>query len=132
MEDSGSRGNSVRDMTARADCLTEAYRCFLSGSCPSQCAADLACVIFAGVCERLTGDDREYCDEKSVELTCISLTLVKKMMSSLMAQRLHPQVTLYCVDILRVLFEEMDLMSQLVSGPTSLRLSKNTNKYFLL
>ncbi|CAK6975857.1 protein Lines homolog 1 [Scomber scombrus] len=114
MEDSGSRGNSVRDMTARSDCLTAAYRCFQSGSCPSQCVADLASVIFAGVCGRLTGDDREDCYDKSVELTCISLTLVKKMISSLTAQSLTPQVTLYCVEILRVLFEEMDLMSQLV------------------
>ncbi|XP_044191111.1 protein Lines homolog 1 isoform X2 [Thunnus albacares] len=114
MEQPGSSRRSVRDMTARFDCLTDAYRCFLSGSCPSERAADLACVIFAEMCGRVAGEDRGYYHDKSVELTCISLTLVEKITSSLTAESLTPEVTSYCVEILRVLFQDMDLMSQLV------------------
>ncbi|XP_044045509.1 protein Lines homolog 1 isoform X2 [Siniperca chuatsi] len=103
----------------RFDCLTAAYRCFLTGSCPSQSAADVAGVIFSGVCGLVPGENREcapveYCRDNSVKLTCISVTLVEKITSSLTSQSLPPAVALYCVEILRVLFEDMDLMSQLV------------------
>ncbi|KAM7406691.1 hypothetical protein PAMP_001048 [Pampus punctatissimus] len=105
---------SCRDVTELFDCLTDAYRCIQSGSCPNQRTADLACVIFAGVCGRVAGMDRDYLHEKSVELSCISLTLVEKMTSSLTVHSLTPEVTSYFVEILRLLFQDMDLMSQLV------------------
>ncbi|XP_071346103.1 protein Lines homolog 1 [Trachinotus anak] len=101
----------------RFHCLTDVYRCFLMGSCPRQSAADLAGVIFSGLCGLEPGESREgapaaCCHEGGVELSCISLTLVERM--SLVGQRRPPEVSLYCGDILRLLFEDMDLMSQLV------------------
>ncbi|XP_029284603.1 protein Lines homolog 1 [Cottoperca gobio] len=101
------------------DCLTEVYTCFLKGSCPSQRAADVACVIFSGVCGLVPGEDRESTPsddfrDTSVVLTCISVTLVDRIVSSLTSRSLSPAVTLYCVDILTVLFQDMDLMSQLI------------------
>ncbi|XP_074480731.1 protein Lines homolog 1 isoform X2 [Sebastes fasciatus] len=107
-----SRDRSTR--RERFDCLTDAYRCFLMGSCPSRSAADLACVILSGVCGPVPGEeeDREYAS--SVELSCISVTLVDKMTSTLTSRSLSPAVTSYCVDILTVLFQDMDLMSQLI------------------
>ncbi|KAF3687025.1 Protein Lines -like protein 1 [Channa argus] len=97
------------------DCLTNVYRCFVLGSCPSQSAADVAGVIFSGVCGLLSSKDRESVPaEFSVELTCISLTLVEKMTSSLIAESQPPEVRLYCIEILRVLFQDMEFMAQLV------------------
>ncbi|XP_039975945.1 protein Lines homolog 1 isoform X2 [Xiphias gladius] len=100
------------------DCLTDAYRCFLMGSCPSQDAADVAGVIFSGVCGLVPGENRECapaedCHENSWELTCISVTLVEKM-TCLISQSQPPEVTAYCAEILGVLFQDMDLISQLV------------------
>uniref|UniRef100_A0A3Q3M041 Lines homolog 1 n=1 Tax=Mastacembelus armatus TaxID=205130 RepID=A0A3Q3M041_9TELE len=102
------------------DCLTDAYRCFLKGSCPSESAADVAGMIYSGVCGVVHGEDRErvpaeYCHESSVELTCISVTLVEKMSCSLTSQSHPPEVRLYYEETLRMLFQDMDLMSQLVS-----------------
>lgn len=117
MEQTGGsavRDSVDRDMAERFDWLTDAYRCFLSGSCPSQRAADLACVIFAGVCVRVAGQDRVYCHDNSVELTCISLSLLENMSSSLMAQSLTAELTSYCLEVLGM-FQDTDLMSQLVS-----------------
>lgn len=100
----------------RFDCLTDVYRCFLTGSCPSQSAADVAGVIFSGVCALVPGEDRECVPaEYTVALTCSSLTLVEKMTSSLTSQSQPPEITSYCTEILRMLFQDMDLMSQLVS-----------------
>ncbi|XP_026148770.1 protein Lines homolog 1 isoform X2 [Mastacembelus armatus] len=101
------------------DCLTDAYRCFLKGSCPSESAADVAGMIYSGVCGVVHGEDRErvpaeYCHESSVELTCISVTLVEKMSCSLTSQSHPPEVRLYYEETLRMLFQDMDLMSQLV------------------
>ncbi|XP_032367738.1 protein Lines homolog 1 isoform X1 [Etheostoma spectabile] len=95
-------------MTERFDCLTEAYTCFLMGTCPSRC---VACVIFSGL---VPGEDRESPRETSAELSCISLTLVEKMTFNLASRSLSPAVSSYCVRMLTVLFQDMDLMSLLV------------------
>ncbi|GLD55642.1 protein Lines homolog 1 isoform X1, partial [Lates japonicus] len=84
------------------DCLTDTYRCFLTGSCPTRSPADVAGMIFTGVCELVP-----------MELTCISVTLVDKMIH-LMSKSPPPEVSVFCAELLRVLFQDMDLMSQLV------------------
>ncbi|XP_031148552.1 protein Lines homolog 1 isoform X2 [Sander lucioperca] len=107
---------SCRDLSTmreRFDCLTEAYTCFLMGTCPSQC---VACVIFSGL---VPGEDREYAPSEnrrvnSAELSCISMSLVEKITSNLTSRSLSPAVTLYCVEMLTVLFQDMDLMSLLM------------------
>lgn len=102
-------------------CLTDVYRCFQTGSRPSHSAAEVAGVIFTTI---LRGEDGQRApaghrhDNRS-ELTCISLTLVEKIISSLTSRSLPPPVESYCADIERVLFEDVDLMSQLVSAPLS-------------
>ncbi|XP_078113879.1 protein Lines homolog 1 isoform X2 [Sander vitreus] len=107
---------SCRDLSTmreRFDCLTEAYTCFLMGTCPSQC---VACVIFCGL---VSGEDRERAPSEnrrvnSAELSCISMTLVEKITSNLTSGSLSPAVTLHCVEMLKVLFQDMDLMSLLM------------------
>ena len=109
--------SSIRE---RFDCLTDAYRSLQTSSCPRQSAAELAGVIFSGARGALPGEDREHCHDNSVELTYISVTLVEKITSSLTSQQsLPPAVASFCLDILRVLFQDMDLMSLLVSVPLS-------------
>lgn len=81
----------------------------------------MAGVIFSEV-RGLAGQDRDCAPagyDSGMELSYISVTLVEKITSSLTSQILAPAVALYCVDILRMLFQDMDLMSQLVSGPLS-------------
>lgn len=102
-------------------CLTDVYRCFQAGSCPSHSAAEAADEIFSMI---LPGGDGRcapagYCHGNRSELTYISLTLVEKIISSLTSRSLPPPVALYCADIGRVLFQDMDLMSQLVSARLS-------------
>ncbi|XP_028441433.1 protein Lines homolog 1 isoform X2 [Perca flavescens] len=107
---------SCRDLSTmreRFDCLTEAYTCFLMGTCPSQC---VACVIFSGL---VPGEDRECAPSENrrvnrAELSYISVTLVEKITSNLTSRSLSPAVTLYCVEMLTVLFQDMDLMSLLM------------------
>ncbi|KAM9366655.1 protein Lines homolog 1 [Symphorus nematophorus] len=104
--------SSIRE---RFDRLTDVYRCLQTGSCPRQSAAEVAGLIFSGVCGGFPGEDRDYCHDNSVQLIYISVTLVEKITSSLKSQHsLPPAVSSYCLDILRVLFQDMDLMSQLV------------------
>lgn len=106
-----------RTVTERFDRLTDVYKCLQTGSSPSRSAAEVAHVMFSGVCG-LPDEDREgFCRESSMELTYISVTLTGKITSSVMAQSLLPEVASYFVEILRVLFQDMDLMSQLVSAP---------------
>ncbi|XP_056232243.1 protein Lines homolog 1 isoform X1 [Seriola aureovittata] len=117
MEHTGSR----RERLTTTECfhwLTDAYRCFLTGSSPRQSAADMAGVIFCGVCGPVPGENRERapaerCHENVVELTCMSVSLVEKMIC-LVSQSEPPEVTVYCGEALGLLFEHMDLMSQLV------------------
>lgn len=110
-------------------CLTDVYRCFQTGSCPSHSAAEAADEIFSMI---LPGEDGQcapagyYHDNRS-ELTYISLTLVEKIISSLTSRSLPPPVALYCADIQRILFQDMDLMSQLVSAPLSSCSVKNSS-----
>ncbi len=99
--------------------LTDAFRCFQTGSRPRHSAADVAGVMFSGV-SGLPGEDRcspprHCCDRRSAELTCISVTLVEKITCSLSSQSLQPAAAAYYEEIIRVLFQEMDLMSRLVS-----------------
>uniref|UniRef100_A0A3Q1FLI0 Lines homolog 1 n=1 Tax=Acanthochromis polyacanthus TaxID=80966 RepID=A0A3Q1FLI0_9TELE len=94
-------------------CLTDAYRCFLSGSRPDRSAADVAAVMFGGLCGLVPVQLREErCTE--AEMICISVTLLEKITSSLTAQSLPVQLTLYSEEVLRVLFGDMNLMEQLV------------------
>ncbi|XP_031733375.1 protein Lines homolog 1 isoform X2 [Anarrhichthys ocellatus] len=115
------RITSSRDrstMRERFDCLTDAYRCFLSGSCPSQRAVDVAGLILSGVCGLVPEVGAlslsAHCHDSSVELTCLSLTLVERITSRLTSRSLSPAVTLYCVEILVVLFQDLGLMSHLI------------------
>uniref|UniRef100_A0A3P8RJL7 Lines homolog 1 n=1 Tax=Amphiprion percula TaxID=161767 RepID=A0A3P8RJL7_AMPPE len=94
-------------------CLTDAYRCFLSGSRPDRSAADVAAVMFGGLRGLVPVQLREeLCSE--AEMICISVTLLEKITSSLTAQSLPIQLTLYSEEVLRVLFGDMNLMEQLV------------------
>ncbi|XP_076586414.1 protein Lines homolog 1 isoform X1 [Chaetodon auriga] len=110
-------GTERRTANERFDCLKDAFKCIQAGSCPGQSVADVAGVIFSGV-RGLPGQDRESAPagyyDSSMELTYISVTLVENIASSLTSHSLAPEVALYCVEILRVLFQDMDLMSQLV------------------
>lgn len=114
-QSSGSRGDQVdRDRTL--DCLTGVFRCFLTGSVPDHGAADVAAVILSGVCGPVPGD------QSSLDLSCISLTLVDKISSSLTripADRtlLPPAFTSFCREVLTVLVQDLDLMTELVSAP---------------
>uniref|UniRef100_A0A8C2ZR59 Lines homolog 1 n=1 Tax=Cyclopterus lumpus TaxID=8103 RepID=A0A8C2ZR59_CYCLU len=104
------------------EALTDASRCFLGGSCPSQRAADVACLISSGVRGLVPGEDRarspsENCHDSSVELTCLALTLVERITSSLPSRSLSPAATRYCVEVLELLFQDMDLMAHLVRAP---------------
>lgn len=103
----------------RFDRLTDVYRCFQTGACPGQSAADVAGAIFSAVCG-LPGEDTEcspagYCRDSSVELASISVTLVEKITSSLTSQSLAPAVALYYEDVTRLLFQDFRLMPRLVS-----------------
>ncbi|XP_059203133.1 protein Lines homolog 1 isoform X2 [Centropristis striata] len=103
-----------------SDWITDAFTCLQKGSCPSHSAADLAGVIFSGVCGLLPSEDGDRTGPgdhhvNSVELSCISVSLVEKITSTLTSGSLHPPaVTLYCVEILSVLFQHKDLMSHLI------------------
>lgn len=103
----------------RFEQLSHAYECLESGSCPSVSAGTLASILFAGAAEGSGGDGEagEAGDPgpgSSLELTCLSLTLVRKLTSSLMARGLPPAVASYFLETLQNLIDEMDLMSHLV------------------
>lgn len=102
---------AMRERFAR---LTDVYTCFRTGSCPSTTAADVARVIFSAVCGPEPSEDGEC-----VELSCIGVTLVEKLASSLPSRSLPPAAFSYWEQVLRVLLQDMDLMPQLVSGPLS-------------
>ncbi|XP_068171837.1 protein Lines homolog 1 isoform X1 [Antennarius striatus] len=99
----------------RFDCLSNVYTSLQTGSCPSRRSAQVVNVILSGVCV-LQGKDRpcsaRHCD--GTELTYVSLTLVEKITSTLASQNLSAAVELYFMEIQRILFEDMDLMSHLV------------------
>uniref|UniRef100_A0A3P8RK05 Lines homolog 1 n=1 Tax=Amphiprion percula TaxID=161767 RepID=A0A3P8RK05_AMPPE len=86
------------------------------GSRPDRSAADVAAVMFGGLRGLVPVQLREeLCSE--AEMICISVTLLEKITSSLTAQSLPIQLTLYSEEVLRVLFGDMNLMEQLVSVP---------------
>lgn len=103
----------------RLDQLTDVYTCLQTGSCSSRSSAEMARVIFSGVCEPSDGDGDGYCHDSNMELTYISVTVVGKIAFCLTTQSLQPEVASYFSEILKVLFEDMDLMSQLVSKSPS-------------
>lgn len=99
--------------------LTDVYRCLLVGSLPRQAATDVADLICRGVRGPVPDEDTEraypeHCHENAVDVTCLGVTLVDYL-SCLVSQRHTSQVSVYCGEILGLLFERMDLMSQLVS-----------------
>ncbi|TMS13461.1 Protein Lines-like protein 1 [Larimichthys crocea] len=96
------------------DRLTGVYRCVQTGSRPGQSAADVAAVVFSSVCVRAAAAAAADCHDNSVELTYIGVTLVEKITSSLTSRSLPAAVTSYCTEILRVLFQDLDLMAHLV------------------
>lgn len=111
-------------MTGLFNCLTEAYRCFLAGSYPPQNAADVAGVIYSGFCGPVHGKGREgspseYCGENSAELTCMCMSFLGRVSSNLTSQGLHPDVRFYFAEVLKVLLEDMDLITHLVSATTA-------------
>lgn len=86
--------------------LAEVYRCIETASKPRGSPADVARCIFPQVC----GDE-------GTELTRIGVTVVGKIASCLTAQSsLVPEVSSYFTELLKVLFDDMNLMSHLVSG----------------
>lgn len=89
--------------------LAEVYRCVQAASAPSGSAADVARVIFP--------EARGPPGDRSRELTHISVSLVGKIASGVTARRLQPEVASYFVEVLKTLFDGMDLMSHLVSAP---------------
>lgn len=119
---------------SRFERLSHAYKCLQCGSCPGVSAGTLASIIFVVAAEVSdedgesgpedgesgTGDgesgpgDGESGPVSSVELTYLSMTLVRKITSSLMARSLPPAVASYFVETLKLLIHEMDLMSHLV------------------
>lgn len=116
--------DDLSTMAGLFNCLTGAYRCFLAGSCPPQNAADVASVIYSGFCGPVHGKGREgspseYCGENSAELTCMCMSFLGRVSSNLTSQRLHPDVRFYYAEVLKVLLEDMDLITHLVSATTA-------------
>ncbi|XP_054474174.1 protein Lines homolog 1 isoform X2 [Anoplopoma fimbria] len=101
------RGGIMEGSPSSRD-LTDVSRCLVTGSRPSQSAADVAGLLFSGVRGLVPRPPSE-----SGDLTCISLTLVDRITSDLTSRSLSPALTPYCGDILTGLFQDMDLMSQL-------------------
>lgn len=101
---------------SRFERLSQVYRCLQSGSRPSVSAATLASLLMEGACEVSREDDGPA---GSLELTGLSMTLLRKITSSLTARSLPPDLDSYLVETLTILVHEMDLMSHLVSRPPS-------------
>ncbi|XP_029353933.1 uncharacterized protein lins1 [Echeneis naucrates] len=99
---------SCRLAAERFHGLTDAYRCFLAGSCPRRSAADAAGLILSGVRGPMPAESGECCRELGVELSCCSLTLVQQMSCR------PTQAPAYWTQVLMLLFEHMDLMAVLV------------------
>ncbi|XP_060924374.1 protein Lines homolog 1 isoform X2 [Limanda limanda] len=102
-------------MSERFDCLTHVYRCFLSGARPSLSAADVAGVVCGGG-DRARGPAEERGHGNSVDVTCISVSLVEMLTCLASPREPEPaaELTQYCDDTLALLLQDMDLMTQLV------------------
>lgn len=86
--------------------LADVYRYVETGSEPRCSPADVARWVFPQVC-----------GGESAELTRIGVTVVGKIASCLTARSslLPPEVAFYFTELLKVLFDDLDLMSHLVS-----------------
>lgn len=109
--------------TERFHRLADVHRCFLTGSVPQQSAADVAALIFSCVSGAVPGEDREpaasaaaqSCHENAADVMCFSVSVVEDMSSLVFRSHAASQLTSYCTEVLELLFQHMDLMSQLVS-----------------
>ncbi|XP_038162751.1 protein Lines homolog 1 [Cyprinodon tularosa] len=89
-------------------CLTDCHQSLLTGSSPKLSDHEVGRLIFCGVCgQDPGGDTQEGAESSRWELTCLSLTLLKKICCSVSDRSLH-------ADILSLLLGHMDLMPQLV------------------
>lgn len=77
-------------------------------------AGTMASIIFVGAAE-VSDEDGDNGPASNAELTYLSLTLVRKITSGLMARSLPPGVAPYFLETLEKIFHELDLMSHLVS-----------------
>lgn len=103
------------DLRSSFERLSHAYRCLEKGSSPSMSAGALASVIVVGACE-VSDEDGGDGSGSRAELACLSMTLVRKITSSLMVRSLPPSAASYFAETLKILIHEMDLMSHLVRG----------------
>uniref|UniRef100_A0A1A7X3F4 Lines homolog n=1 Tax=Iconisemion striatum TaxID=60296 RepID=A0A1A7X3F4_9TELE len=87
--------------------LSHVYRGFLRGTCPRLMGGNVVRVIMCGVC----GREQE---EASWELSCSSMTLLEKISSGVLLHKLPTDVSAGWEEVLGMLFEDTDLMSQLV------------------
>lgn len=87
--------------------LTEVYRCVETASKPGGSPADVARWMFPLVC-----------GSRGADLTHIAVTVLGRIASCVTAQSssLLPVVASYFTELLKVLFDDMKLMSHLVSG----------------
>lgn len=90
--------------------LSAVYRCFLSSFGPEPSCRDVAVLIRSGLSGRVPGGDRSW------ELTSISLSLVKQLCGSPALQNLPAESAGRWKEVLRVLVEDLGLMSQLVGS----------------
>ncbi|XP_041841687.1 protein Lines homolog 1 [Melanotaenia boesemani] len=97
----------LQSSTSLFNALTETFTCSVNGSFPGLRPNDVVAAIFSGLCGPVPGGNRE-------ELTCLSLTVVRRMTSGVLSRRLSADVEPGWVEVLRGLFQDMDLMSQLV------------------
>lgn len=89
--------------------LAEVYRCVETASKPRGSPAEVARWM-----------QPQVCGSGSADLTRIGLTVVGKIASCVTAQSsLLPEVASYFTELLKVLFDDMKLMSHLVSGTTT-------------
>lgn len=98
---------------SRFEWLSRAYKCLQNEASPAVSAGTLAAIIFAGAAE-VSDEDGENGPGGSVELAYLSLTLIRKITSSLIARNLPPGVASYFAETLKKIIHEMDLMSHLV------------------
>ncbi|XP_037835929.1 protein Lines homolog 1 isoform X2 [Kryptolebias marmoratus] len=88
--------------------LTDVYRGFLSGFCPEPNPRDVAVLIQSAVCGRVPGEDTRW------ELTSVGVSLVRKLSWSLVLQNLPAESADSWEQVLKVLLEDLGLMSELV------------------
>ncbi|XP_005802734.1 protein Lines homolog 1 [Xiphophorus maculatus] len=94
--------------------LSHCYRALLGGACPKLSGAEVARLLFSGVCGQVPERDTQEGAEAAWELIVFSLTLLRKICCGVSAHSLHGAVRGPWRDILSLLFDRMDLMSQLV------------------